>query len=150
MISDPDGSYIIKKPVGNWSISSQTFKELVSENLQLKEPFMMEQLTKNLPDINCLKMAAERKISIIPIPGITKVDGRKIPTSLEMWAAISLTIMPIERFQPPFYSERPLLHNFFQFVTRDFLNASTLRDLKMVTIPNTQRSSIIAEFSQKL
>ena len=61
-------------------------------------------------------MSAKNEKEILPVPGRTRIDGRLTPTALLTYSPIRLTIIPVDRAQPPLYISRSPQHNFYTFL----------------------------------
>jgi hypothetical protein len=146
----PNRSYIINRPPDDWDIKELSATQWRSNalgitNVALVEKFRKDSRDQEPTDIVVFEMKV--RTSVIPIPGQTTIDGRKIPTALEFPQATSLAILPLDRAQPPFYVERPLVHNFTK-VVNEVLGLTTLQKQWSTTVPNTQRQQLVAEISQ--
>jgi len=152
VLAGPDGSYLINRPPSDWVIEESTFAAWVRRNLGIAEEAMKEADIPRTDDNREVRaFRSPRVISAIPLPGITKVDGRRFPTALEVRMQTMLTIFPINRAQPPFYVERPLSHNFLKEVAAlTNIGTVTLRALTSGTLPGSGRKFQQAEFSQRL
>ena len=65
---------------------------------------------------NILLCKSNISIEIIPIPGKTIINGTVLPTALITKSPIQLSIVPLERLQPPLYTENSFEHNVFNYV----------------------------------
>lgn len=86
-----------------------------------------------------------------PIPGETRINGRLVPTALGLDITLSLTVVPMDRAQPPLFIERSLEHNFM-------ITAGTLAQVGTMTLVGSSSSSVgaanrprlTAEFAQEV
>ncbi|HEV7376526.1 MAG TPA: hypothetical protein VGN95_17570 [Pyrinomonadaceae bacterium] len=149
----PNRSYIINRPPDDWNIKELSSTQWRSDALGITNKALVEKLSKKAKDSkdqepkDIVVFETKVRTSVIPIPGQTTVDGRKIPTALEIPLATSLAIRPLGRAQPPFFMERPLVHN-FTVAVNEVLGVATLQKQWSTTIPNTQRQRLVAELSQ--
>lgn len=150
-IAAPDRSYIINKPSEGWIVRELTYADWMNEQLRITDPSIKERLFGTSQVREILTFNSRRDISIIPITGKTLIDGRKIPTALEVTIPTRISILPMDRAQPPLFVERPLMHNFFAIVSQ-FLSAGvvTMHEVSSGTIPNSRRRYLVAEFRQEL
>lgn len=151
-IAGPDGSYIIDEPPKEWVVGELTISEWINEGLRITDPSINENLFGAYSQAReIISIKSKRELSIIPIPGKTLIDGRKSLTALEIAILTRLSIIPIDRAQPPLYIERSLEHNLLTFVGQ-ILNGGvvTLDGLIQGTIPKIQRRYMIARFRQKV
>ena len=93
----------------------------------------------------------KKKNSIIPTPGQTTIDGRKLPTALEVLLPTTLIVIPIERAQSPLFVERPLEHNFLCFIGMILnIGVITLRSFGSGIISSTGRRYMEVELRQDI
>jgi hypothetical protein len=98
-----------------------------------------------------LVIERERKTSVIPVPGKTKIDGRRLPTALETEIPNRLAIIPLDRAQPPLYVERTLEHNFLQVVSVLIRSGVlTARQSESGVISNTHRHFLSVDLQQRI
>jgi hypothetical protein len=117
-MSGPQSTYTINTPPATWKTRTVSLAGLINENLDIQDPESIKQifgtLTNNAENILLLK--SNRKVEVIPIPGKSIINGVMIPTALITKFSIQLAIIPLERLQPPFYSENSFEHNVYNFV----------------------------------
>nr|QNO47984.1 hypothetical protein KNONPEEI_00022 [Methanosarcinales archaeon ANME-2c ERB4]QNO48167.1 hypothetical protein GOJLPIDM_00023 [Methanosarcinales archaeon ANME-2c ERB4] len=149
-IAAPDRSYIINKPPEGWIVQELTFADWMAKMLKITDPSTKERLCGTSQVREILGFNSRREISYSPITGKTLLDGRKVPTALELTIPTRLSILPMDRAQPPLFVERPLMHNFFTFVGHFSGGVATMHGISLGTIPNSQRRYLVAEFRQEL
>ena len=96
VIAGPDSSFLISSPPDGWDERSVTLSDWVGEALDVKDPATRERMIPSAgqsPDILILERT--QRTSIIPNPGRTTVDGRKLPTALEIPCPTQLAIIPL-------------------------------------------------------
>jgi hypothetical protein len=152
-VAAPDRSYILRRPEGGWTISELTLSEYVAVNLDVPEEALRPELrlaAGTPPDILMFR-SPTRGTMITPIPGITRVDGRIHPTALQIPIPTALSVLPLDRAQPPLFIERPFEHNFYvvvaQFLTQGL---TTLRRTESGKVGSTGRRFLSAEFRQDI
>lgn len=151
-IPAPDRSYLINLPPQGWRVRDLTYADWITEALGIKDASTKEKLFPSVDQSrDILIIEREKQTSIIPIPGRTTVDGQKLPTALETTVATQLSILPMERAQPPMFIERSLEHNFLAFVGQ-ILNIGllTVRRSASGLIPSSGRRYMTVELSQKI
>ena len=86
--------------------------------MDIQDPESIKQIlgTQANNSENILLLKSNRKVEAIPIPGSSIINGVMIPTALITNFPIQLAIIPLERLQPPFYSEYSFEHNVYNFV----------------------------------
>lgn len=151
-IVGPDKSYTIARPPDNWIIKELTLDEWLAQGLGVSDLSLVEKLTgKSVGNRDILSFQTKTATTVIPIPGKTTVDGRKILAALGSSNPARLAIIPMDRAQPPLFIPRPLVHNFFTlvsgFVTPGLL---TMHKQSSVPIPNSNRQKLVAEFRQDI
>lgn len=148
----PDRSYTIDRPPDEWTVREMTVAEWMGDNLGVQNPTVRQNLLGGEGQEPEILVFQTRSLDyLVPIPGKTLIDGVRVPTALETPLLTQLAIVPADRAQPPFYVERPLVHNFFSTVAMIFsTNVLTLYNTWTGLIPNTQRQQIVAEFRQNV
>ena len=151
-IAANDGSYIINNPPQNWIIQEMTSTEWGIEGLHITDPSIKEKmLGTSSENRNIMSFKSDKITSIIPIPGQTAFDGRKLPSALELSISTRLAIIPIDRSQPPLFVERSIEHNFSIYVSEIVnLGVVTLHNLSSGKIPNTDLNYMEADFRQEI
>jgi hypothetical protein len=152
VLSAPDGSYQIDKPPDGWTVRELTMIEFVKQNLSISDQSTSAVLDRFVPpylrDRRVLEIRSGRQRSIIPTPGKTKVDGRYVPTALEITFYDRLAVLPLDRAQPPFFISRPFEHNFFSNMGQ--LAQAGAMTLYHVEAGTTQRRLWRADFNQRI
>lgn len=153
----PDGSYIINRPPDGWTVRQVTALDYTSGNLDIKDEEAKQALRPQLatiypPDQEILVFESNQRDTVVPIPGRSTFNQRKVPTALEITIPTRLSILPIHRAQPPFYFDRPLEQSVIQWV--NIAGASSnlvmIRNLKSETIGGSQRKQITVELRQDM
>jgi hypothetical protein len=152
VIAGPDRSYLIDRPPLDWTIRELSPAEFVRSGLQIADPSTVEDLFGEMPSTqDILTFDANRVISVMPLPGKTIINGRRtLPTALEMRSPTRLSILPMDRYVPPFFTERSLLHNFLSFVSSLLALPIAINDLRTGSLPDSQRSFVSCTFRQEL
>lgn len=151
-IAANDGSYIINTPPQNWIIQEMTSTEWGIEGLHITDPSIKEKMLGTSSEIrNIMSFKSDKITSIIPIPGQTAFDGRKLPSALELSIPTRLAIIPIDRSQPPLFVERSIEHNFSMSVS-EIINFGvvTLHNLSSGKILNSDLNYMEADFRQEI
>lgn len=151
-IAAPDGSFIINKPPEDWIVQTLTWADWINELFKITDPSLKEELCGTSSQAaEILAFRLTRETSVIPIPGRTIGDGRKLPSALEVLLPTRLAILPMDRAQPPLFVQRSLTHNFFGLVG-EFLRMGliTLHKVSAGIIPNSQRPYLLAELRQEI
>lgn len=153
-VSAPDGSFVINKPPADWITRQLTLAELANENIGITDPSAKIDFSETTTvgqvnwDQKVLILESQSQMSVIPTPGTTTVDGRNLPSALETMVPFRLTILPMDRAQPPFFIERPFEHNFFVSVSQQL--RSGVLTLQNLETRITQRRLLVAEFLQNI
>jgi len=152
LMAGPDRSYLINRPPDDWKVDEVTMADWVSGALGVTDPAAREKLfpsTSGSREI--LLLDRGRQTSVIPVAGRTTVNGRKVPSALETFAPTQLTILPIERYQPPFFAERPLEDSVLTFVG-SMLNVGTISatHLESGILSVNGRHYVACELQQKV
>ncbi len=108
-IGSPDGTYTINKPPDEWIVQELSSDEWTNEALRITDPSVKEKILGKSPQVReILSLKSKRETSVVPIPGKTIIDGRKLPTALSLSLPARLAILPMDRAQPPlFFDRRP-------------------------------------------
>ena len=150
----PNRSYIINRPPEDWVIKELTAAQWATYGVNITDASVVEKLGgKDSGTKDIVVFETKERTPVIPIPGTTAFDGRKILTALAIELPTSLGIRPLDRAQPPLYAERPLLHNFTAAVSEVLsLGVVTLHKQSSITIPDgkRQRQQLVAELSQTI
>jgi hypothetical protein len=148
----PDRSYLINRPPKGWTIRELTTSEWIRAGLGVRAAATAHASASPIAQARqILVLEREKPTSIIPIPGRTTIDGRKMPSALEILVSTQLSIIPIERAQPPLFIERSLDHNFPLLIGQILsTGALTARLLTSGTDPDTGRRNWAAELYQKI
>src|SRR5664279_2165019 len=106
----PDRTYLINRPMDGWVINEPTGLDFYASTLQISDPEVKKSLRDQLPifimpDVKILTFESKRVTSIIPIPGESMFDHRKLASALEVAVPTRLSIFPMPRALPPFYIE---------------------------------------------
>ena len=148
-IGGPNGSYSIMKPPSDWTVREISMVEWIGEGFQIKDTTLTTALFGAAPEEKVLVLKSPRDISLIPSPGKTLIDKRKVPTALGTITPIRLSILSIERVQPPFFTERSLLHNVLA-VAIQAANAVGIVGISTGALEGTQRKFVAVELRQSL
>jgi hypothetical protein len=154
-MAGPDRSYLINSVPEGWQCRELTAIDFKAEALGIQDPAAKQKLFSTARPADqtrdILVIEHRKQISIIPIPGRTMVDGRKIPTALETVARIQLAIIPVERAQPPWFVERSMEHNFLMVVGQTLSSgAATVRRAYSGRMPGSDRRFMILEMQQEI
>jgi hypothetical protein len=150
-IPGPDRSYLIDLPPEGWRIRELAVSDWISEAFGIKDPATKQKLFPSDQSRDILIFEREKQTSIIPIPGRTTIDGRKTPTALEVLVPTQLTILPVERAQPPLFVERSLEHNFLVLVGQMLSSGVlTARQAESGLIRHSGRRYFAVELQQKI
>src|SRR6266567_2945351 len=150
-LSGPDGLYTINKPPHDWAIHTMTYAEYMADSLQIHDPDALDSLighTRSPKVRDILVFQGPQDFRFIPTPGKTVIDGRKLPTALEVLCPIRLAIVPMERAQPPLFVERSFEHNFALQTASILQQATALRSTRFDSSPHSGKSVAWAQFSQ--
>lgn len=150
VIVSPDRSYIINKPPDDWIVSEMNMSEWIASGLGITDPSVKEKFIKSDEEVKeILTLQTSTDTSLIPVPGKTSIDGRKVLSALESIIPTRLAILPIDRAQPPFYIERSITHHVMTLVGV-ILNVGVipLQELSSGSLPKSGRRYVQAEFSQ--
>ena len=156
-----DKNYAILKPPANaWQSRTLNMISWMAENLEIKDPSVMKMLfeteakrltgQENAEDI--VVFESNNQIEIIPIPGKTLISDRSVPTGSPVVVNTKLSILPMNRFPPPFFFERSLLENFLNRISPMMsLGLVKLRSFSVnPELTNQKKAYVKAEFSQEL
>ncbi|MCK4796463.1 MAG: hypothetical protein KAT05_03735 [Spirochaetes bacterium] len=151
-IAAPDGSYSINIPPQNWTIQEMTSTEWMIDGWQITDPSIKEKMLGTSSEVrNILSFKSDKTTSIIPIPGQTVIDGRKFPSALALLIPTRLAIIPIDRYQPPLFIERPIEHNFSKYINEIMqIGVFTLHNLSSGKITNSDLKYMEADFRQEI
>lgn len=151
-IGAPDGSYTINKPPQGWSVHELSMDEWIRENLLITDPSVNYQLFAGpAPSSRILSLRSKAVTSIAPVTGKTIISGRKYPSALQISIPIRLGIIPVERYQPPLFTEFPFEHNFMLQVSEAFkTNLMKLYDLKSGIIKSSSLRFMEADLRQEI
>ena len=150
-IAGPDRSYLINKPPHRWTVRELTYAEFAGDQLNMDPSARQTLLGADQGAREVLRFASAHDTVILPIPGRTVIDGRKLPTALTTVLPTRLTILPLERHTAPLFVERPLLHNFSILVGQVAAQGlMTLKEMRSGTLPNSQRQYYQAELRQEV
>jgi hypothetical protein len=147
-IAGPDRSYLICKPDG-WAIEEMSMAEWVNSSLGLTGPKSAAAPADG--DRNVQVFHSTKDISIVLVPGETRINGRTFPTALDPRVQIKLSVIPFDRAQPPLFIERTLANNFLSVVGP--IAASLPLQLTALTegkIPGSGLGAWSAQFEQQL
>jgi hypothetical protein len=150
VIAGPDGTYTIMQPPDDWEVRQLSAADWTGEKLQLTDPSVKKALLGAPGERNVLSIRSPRRTSIVPIPGETVIDGRIFPTALEVLATTELTIVPLERASPPFYTEHSLEHNAFLLAAQFPTGVLSMQHISSTTLGPSNRRVLRLEFSQRL
>jgi hypothetical protein len=148
----PDATFTINQPPDGWEVRTLTQTEWLAMGLRIADPQSKQALlgvSGNATQV--LVISASRNVSFFPIPGETMLDGKKLPSALEVQIPIRLSVVPLERAQAPLFIQHPLDHNFvLQLGLMVRMGIFTLRSLLSGTIQATKRHFIQAELRQDI
>jgi len=109
LLTAPDGSFDIHEPPADWYVKELTLSEWMNENLLIRNPSPEEEFEEaNRQERSILVFEAQRRTIVTPVPGITRSEGRLLPSALELAIPTRLAIVPLERYEPPIFVERSL------------------------------------------
>ena len=147
-ITGPEGSYEIQEIPEGWTCKQTTLREYISEGLGISDSGLGNKYLEFFPEIkNILVLKSKIQFCTNPIPGETKYDGRKIPSALGGKFSISLAIIPIERFQSPYYIKQTIYSNVIKFVSSIDI---PITKISQDTIPNLSKKNITIELVSKI
>jgi hypothetical protein len=119
-IIGPDKSYTINKPPNGWKTQEYTLEEMMSQSLNITSETIQDAIPQfNGPEFkvrDILRFTSPKSVSIIPVPGITTINGAKFPTALEIPVSSSLTILPLNHYSSPNFIKNPFIHKYINFV----------------------------------
>ncbi len=153
-IAAPDGSFSIQKPPSDWEIKVLTAGEWINENLKIEDPALIEKLfglqSSNVNN-KILVIDSNTTVSVIPTPGISEINNRKIPTALRTTIPMKLAIQTVDRAQPPFFIEQSFEHNIISNISAIIsTHVLSLKNITKGILATTGREYITAEFSQNI
>jgi hypothetical protein len=150
-IAGPDRSYLINKPPPRWTVRELTHAEMLGEVMSMEQSARQTLWGTEQGAREVLVFRSPHDTEILPIPGKTLIDGRRLPSALTIVLPTRLTILPLERYAPPLFVERPLLHNFSIFAGQVAAQGLvTLKEMRSGTLPNSQREYFQAELRQEV
>ena len=150
-IAGPDRSYLINKPPPRWTVRELTHAEMLGEVMSMEQSARQTLWGTEQGAREVLVFRSPHDTEILPIPGKTLIDGRRLPSALTIVLPTRLTILPLERYAPPLFVERPLLHNFSIFAGQVAgQGLVTLKEMRSGTLPNSQREYFQAELRQEV
>lgn len=151
VISGPDRSYLIKLPPQGWRVRELTLSEWMGEASGITDPATREKLFPSEGESReILVLEREEQTSIVPFPGRTLINGRKLPSALETLVPTQLSIVSMERAQPPIFLERSMEHNFLTFLA-NILPASAMNVTRLRPGVNASgRRYLSCELQQKV
>lgn len=154
IIASSDATFTINKPPNNWIVKELTLADYMGESLSITDKKVKDEMANSLKiDLldKVLTLKSKNITYVIPIPGVTIINGRKTLTALEFPIFTRLSILSINRFQPPLYYERSLQYNVYQFIM-PVLNTGTanLRKLSTGKLKNGGRNFLTMEIYQEL
>jgi len=152
LIPGPDRSYLINRPPEDWTVAEITMSDWISAGIGVSDPATKKKLFPSQgqsPDI--LVIDRGKQTSIIPVPGQTTINGRKVPTALEVLAPTQLSVVPMDRYQAPFFVERSLEDGFLT-VVGDILKmgATSATHIESGVLASNGRHYLASELQQKL
>jgi len=153
IIVAPDRSYIVDRPPDDWVIKEMTYSEWATQNLGITDPSIKAKLEGDPQQSQKVVLVLEtiNQTFIIPVPGKTKIGGRKFLTALTVNIPTRLAVFPLERTQPPLFSEQPLVHNFMNQVSQiQAIGLTPLRDFTSGVMEGNGRKFLMAEFCQNI
>lgn len=152
-MAGPDGAYTIQRAPDGWTTQLLDWREWRAEVVGVRPEVAADaKLFEAFSDEKeILLLESPRRVTITPIPGETLLDGRAFPTGLATDIAPRLTIIPLDRAQPPTFTESPLEHNLL--ITLGAIAGQgtvTLRSFEVGQTKKGDRRTAIAEFAQQL
>lgn len=153
-ISGPDSSYLVNKPPDNWITQVLPYEEFVAGNLSISaksfDPNIIESIKESYSG-DVLYFHSQNEYSVIPIPGRTLIEKRKIPSALEVTVFPRLSVITLSRFSPPFWYERPFLHNILSQVCKTLgMEVFTLRKITEQLQAGSNRKFFSVELVQEI
>lgn len=148
----PDGSFTISTPPHDWIVREIAINDWRAEALGISDPALRQTLVEDSSqDGQVFIFESKRRFSVITLPGKTLIDGRKFPAADNMEVPFRLTVLPMDRAQPPLFIERPLEHNFVTQVAGILsIGVVTLQSIESGTVQNSKLRYWTAECRQNL
>ena len=144
-----DGLYTVRKPPNDWIVREVNLEELAFENLAKgADPKLRKALGRVSTERNVLHFRSKKEMSARPIPGWYKLNGRAIPSALEIFMPVQFSVIPLERNQEPLFVERNIMHNTFLSLL-SYLAIYELKNVKTGVYRGIKRYMIM-ELQQKL
>jgi hypothetical protein len=136
-IAGPDGDFVINRPPPDWIVTQSSVGEVFAENFGIKDQLAKAQLAEvlgNAPTLEAiaLTIASPRTIEVIPVPGISLVNGEPALSALPLVAQVRLVIQALPRALPPQFIPISLEQRLLIAIVA-LLNLSTLRELNRGT-----------------
>ncbi len=140
-VAGVEGTFRIDRPAESWIVKQVSMNELIRENLDVKDGKMVDEMFGSVDNVNrnISLFRSKKLISVIPIPGKSKIQGRNVPTALESKVTTQLAIIPLERSKPPLFLEFSLMHNVLEFAYE--IAKSSAVKLEDVTKGNIEKSN---------
>jgi hypothetical protein len=149
MIASPNGSYTIEKPPESWSVRELRVNEWVAERMGITDSSAAEIFTEDESE-SVLYFKSGNDVSLVPIPGVTRLNGRKFPTALESILPTALSIIKAPKVQPPLFVEHSLEHNTVAFISMMLQGGLLQLDAFESVVTGTGQKYLMAEMSQKV
>ncbi len=153
----PDKTYTILKPPPDWVQRETPYSDLSLDNQSITDPAIRQQLTAMARQLNpfatnlCLSFTSKRKTSVIPVPGQTLIDGRKLPSALEFTIPTQLCVMPMERYQPPLFFERSFSHNVISMLAQLLAPGVVgLKEFDKISTDHGRQHVVVAQLRQEV
>lgn len=150
-IAGPDKGYVIAKPPADWISRVITVEEYAAEirHARATVPADPGRQVNQARDVFVLE--SPEVVTMIPTPGVTSVDGRKLPSALPLRVSTGLVILPMERFLPPFYIEHSFEQNFLHSISSILVRGNmTLQRLDEGIHQRTKKQMRQAELRQEI
>jgi len=151
VMAGPGGFYTINMPPKKWQIRNWTLKELVMDSWQINDTLFTKSILQAVEDVPNVLTMDSGKFSILPVPGKTKINGRKIPTGLEVILKNRISVIPLSKYTPFMSEGISLEHNalkaFSSFIITPVYN---IQKISQGEIPHSGRRYISLELKQDL
>jgi hypothetical protein len=147
----PDRSYLINRPPDGWTAREVTLSDWINGGLDITDPAAREKLSPSAGQQRDILIFDRGQTSILPVPGRTFINGRKFPSALETMAPTQLSIVPLDRYEPPFFAERSLEDGFLTIVGKVLgMFPVSATHLESGILASNGRRYVAAEMQQKV
>ncbi|HEY2921861.1 MAG TPA: hypothetical protein VGK77_22975, partial [Candidatus Binatia bacterium] len=92
-IAGPDRSYLINKPPPRWTVRELTHAEMLGEVMSMEQSARQTLWGTEQGAREVLVFRSPHDTVILPIPGKTLIDGRRLPSALTIVLPTRLTIL---------------------------------------------------------